>query len=85
MYNTPNFTVLLGGLWAREANVYVLCDGEGVEFGIVELTTIVTLYGRKRQIKLCMSKRAKRGEHGVGIRFYMKRDGLQKMSKNHQE
>jgi hypothetical protein len=25
--------------------------GEGVEFGIVELTTIVTLYGRKMQIK----------------------------------
>jgi hypothetical protein len=46
-----------------------MCGGEGVEFGIIELTTVVTLYGCKRQIKLCMSERAKRGERGVGIRF----------------
>jgi hypothetical protein len=49
--------------------VYAMCGGEGVEFGIIELTTVVTLYGCKRQIKLCMSKRAKRGERGVGIGF----------------
>jgi hypothetical protein len=40
-----------------------------VEFGAVELTTFVTLDGRKRQIKVCMSERAKRGEDGVGIKF----------------
>jgi hypothetical protein len=49
--------------------VYAVCGGEGVEFGIVELTIIVTLYGRKWQIKLCMSERVKRGECGVGIRL----------------
>jgi hypothetical protein len=80
-YNTLSFTILLGGVWARKSNVYVVCGGEGVEFHIVELTTIVTLYGRKRQIKLCMSERTKRGECGVGIRFLAKRDGPQKMSK----
>jgi hypothetical protein len=46
-----------------------MCGGEGVEFGIVELTAIVTLYERKRQIKLCMSERVKRVECGIGIRF----------------
>jgi hypothetical protein len=64
-----NFTVLLGGVWTREANAYAMCGGEGVEFGIIELMTVVTLYGCKRKIKLCMSKRAKRGERGVGIKF----------------
>jgi hypothetical protein len=59
----------LGGVWAREVNVYAVCGGEGVEFGIIELTTIVTLYGCKRQIKLCMSKCSKRGKRGVGIGF----------------
>jgi hypothetical protein len=49
--------------------VYAVCGGEGVEFDIVELTAIVTLYGCKRQIKLCMSEHAKRGKRGVGIRF----------------
>jgi hypothetical protein len=46
-----------------------MCDGEEVEFGIIELTAVVTIYGCKRQIKLCMSERAKRGECGVGIGF----------------
>jgi hypothetical protein len=46
-----------------------MCAGEGAEFGIIELTTVVTLYGCKRQIKLCMSECAKRGERGVGIGF----------------
>jgi hypothetical protein len=69
MYNTLSFSVLLGGVWAREANVYIVCGSEGVEFGIIELTIVVTLYGRKRQIKLCMSERTKRGKHGVGIGF----------------
>jgi hypothetical protein len=50
-------------------NVYAMCGGEGVEFGTVELTTVVTLYGCKRQIKLCISEHAKRGERGVGIGF----------------
>jgi hypothetical protein len=58
-----------------------VCGGEGVEFGIIELTTVVILYGCKRQIKLCMSEHAKRGERGVGIGFYAKRDGPQKRSK----
>jgi hypothetical protein len=64
-----SFIVLLGGVWAREANVYAVCGGEGVKFGIIELTTVVTLYGCKRQIKLCMSERAKRGERDIGIEF----------------
>jgi hypothetical protein len=76
-----SFTVLLGGVWAREANVYVVCGGEGVEFSIIELTTVVTLYGYKRHIKLCMSKLAKRDKRDVGIGFQAKRDGPQKMSK----
>jgi hypothetical protein len=54
---------------AREANVYAMCGDEGVEFGIIKLTTIVTLYGCKRQIKLCMSEHTKRDECGVGIRI----------------
>jgi hypothetical protein len=49
--------------------VDAVCGGEGVEFGIIELTTVVTLYGCKRQIKLCMSECIKIGERGVGIRF----------------
>jgi hypothetical protein len=49
--------------------VYAVCGSEGVEFGIIALMTVVTLYGCKRKIKLCMSERAKRGEHGVGIGF----------------
>jgi hypothetical protein len=49
--------------------VYAVCGGEGVEFGIIELTTVVMLYGCKRQVKLCISKRAKRGERGMDIRF----------------
>jgi hypothetical protein len=49
--------------------MYAMCGGEGVEFGIIELTTFVTPYGCKRQIKLCMSERANRGERDVGIRF----------------
>jgi hypothetical protein len=68
-YNTLSFTILLGGVWAREANVYAVCVSEGVEFGIIKLMTVVTLYGCKRQIKLCMSERAKRGERNVGIKF----------------
>jgi hypothetical protein len=68
-YNALSFTILLGGVWAREANVYAMCGSEGVEFGIIELTTVVILYECKRQIKLCMSERAKRGERGVGIGF----------------
>jgi hypothetical protein len=68
-YNTLSFTVLLGGVWAREASVYAVCGSEGVEFGIIELTTIVTLYGCKMQIKLCISECAKRSEHGVDIGF----------------
>jgi hypothetical protein len=66
MYNTLSFTVLLGGVWAREANVYAVRGGEGVEFGIIKLMTVVTLYGCKRQIQLCMSECAKRGKRGVG-------------------
>jgi hypothetical protein len=62
-------TVLLGCVWTREANVYTVRDGEGVEFCIVELTTIVTLYGCKRQIKLSMDKRAKRSKRGVSFRL----------------
>lgn len=49
--------------------MYTVRGGKGVEFGVVELTTVVTLYGRKRQIKLSMGERAKRGERGVSIRF----------------
>jgi hypothetical protein len=64
-----SFTVLLGGAWAREANVYAVCGGEGVDFGIIELTTVVTLYGCKMQIKLCISECAKTCERGVDIGF----------------
>jgi hypothetical protein len=49
--------------------VYALCGGEGVAFGIVKITTVVTLDGRKWKIKLCMSEHTKIGEHGVGIGF----------------
>jgi hypothetical protein len=49
--------------------VYAVCGGERVEFGIIELTTVVTLYRCTRKIKLCMSKCVKRGECGVGIEF----------------
>jgi hypothetical protein len=66
--NTPSFTVLLE-VYGHEKRMCAVCGSEGVEFGIIELTTIVTLYGRKRQIKLCMNERAKRGERGVGIGF----------------
>jgi hypothetical protein len=38
-----SFTVLLGCVWAQEANMYAMCGGEGVEFGIVKLMTVVTL------------------------------------------
>jgi hypothetical protein len=70
-----SFNVLLGDVWAREANVYAVHGREGVEFGIVKLTTVVTLYGCKRKIKLCMSKCMKRGEHCIGIGFLVKRNG----------
>jgi hypothetical protein len=43
---------LLGCVWARETNLYAVCGGEGVEFDIIELTTVDTLYGCKSQIKL---------------------------------
>jgi hypothetical protein len=49
--------------------VYAVCVSEGVEFGIIKLMTVVTLYECKRQIKLCMSEGAKRGERNIGIRF----------------
>jgi hypothetical protein len=39
---------LFGGVWTREADVYAMCGGEGVDFAVIELTTIVTPYGRKR-------------------------------------
>jgi hypothetical protein len=42
--------------------VYAIFSGEGVDFGVVELTIVVTLDGRKRQVKLCMSLHSKRGE-----------------------
>jgi hypothetical protein len=46
-----------------------MLGGEGVEFGVVKLTIVVTLDGRKRQVKLCMSVCVKKGERGVSIRF----------------
>jgi hypothetical protein len=80
-YNTLSCTVLLGGVWAREANMYAMRGGEGVEFVVVELTTFVTLYRRKRQINLCMGESVKRGKHGVGIGFLAERNCPQKVSK----
>jgi hypothetical protein len=53
---------LFGGVWTREADVYAMCGSEGVDFAVIELTTIVALYGRKRQIKLSMGKCAKRSK-----------------------
>jgi hypothetical protein len=52
MYNTLSFRVLLGCVWAQEVDVYVVRGSEGVEFGVVELMIVVTLYGHRRQIKL---------------------------------
>jgi hypothetical protein len=70
MDNTPDFTILLGGLWAQEVDVYAVCGDDGVEFGVVDLTIIVTLYRRKRQIKVSIGEHAKRGERDVSIRFW---------------
>jgi hypothetical protein len=76
-----SFAVLLGGVWAQETNVYDVRGSEGVEFGVVELTTVITLYGCKRQIKLGMCESVKRGERSVCIRFLAHRNDPSKVSK----
>ena len=45
--DTLGFTVLLGGVWACESYMYTMSGGEGMEFGVVELTAIIHLDGRE--------------------------------------
>ena len=49
--------------------MYAVRGDEGVEFGVVELATVVHLYEGKRQIKLSLGECAKQGKRSVGIRF----------------
>jgi hypothetical protein len=62
--------------------VYVIRGGEGVEFGVVKLTTIVTMYGRKRQTKLGIDERVKRGNRDVSIGFWRRGTVYQKCVKS---
>ena len=54
--------------------MYAVHGGERVKFGVIELTAIVTLYGRKRQIKLSIGERTKRRKSGVGVGLLAERD-----------
>ena len=54
--------------------MYAVHGGERVKFGVVELTTVVTLYGRKRQIKLSIGERTQRRKSGVSVRLLAERN-----------
>jgi hypothetical protein len=42
---------------------------KGVKDRIIKLSTIVTLYGLQRRVKLGQSQHMKRGQMGEGFRF----------------
>ena len=54
--------------------MYAMHGGERVKFGVVELTAVVTLDGRKRQIKLSIGERTKRRKSGVGVGLLAERN-----------